>query len=51
VGFPAISIPSGLSRDGLPFGLQLAAPVGADDRVLAVAKWCEQQLAFKGLSG
>jgi Asp-tRNA(Asn)/Glu-tRNA(Gln) amidotransferase A subunit family amidase len=51
VGFPAIGIPSGLSRDGLPFGLQLAAPVGADDQVLAVAKWCEEQLAFKGLSG
>jgi Asp-tRNA(Asn)/Glu-tRNA(Gln) amidotransferase A subunit family amidase len=51
VGFPAISIPSGLSRDGLPFGVQLAAPADADERVLAVAKWCEAQFLFKRLAG
>ena len=50
-GFPSISIPSGLSRDGLPFGVQIAAPAGGDDRVLAVAKWCEAQLGFQGLVG
>ncbi|MCU0805901.1 MAG: amidase [Burkholderiales bacterium] len=49
-GFPAISIPSGLSRDGVPFGVQLAAPAGADERVLSVAKWCEAQLGFEGLA-
>ncbi len=48
-GFPAIAIPVGLASSGLPIGLQLAAPPGADDRLLAVAQWCEAILPFKGL--
>ncbi len=36
-GCPAISIPAGLSSDGLPVGLQLVAPVGAERRLLQVA--------------
>jgi len=29
----------------LPYGLQLAAPAGADDALLAAALWCERVLA------
>ena len=40
-GLPAISIPSGLSKLGLPLGLQLVAAPFAEDKLLQVAKWCE----------
>ena len=45
-GFPAISIPIGRAASGLPLGMQIAAPQRADDRLLAVAAWCEAQLPF-----
>jgi Asp-tRNA(Asn)/Glu-tRNA(Gln) amidotransferase A subunit family amidase len=48
VGFPAITVPSGFSAERLPFGLQLAAPAGHDDRLLAVAGWCEGVIGFEG---
>lgn len=41
-GFPTITLPSGLSDDGLPFGVQLAAPHFADETLLAAAHWCEE---------
>ena len=44
VGFPAISIPSGLSSDGLPLGLQLASAPLDEPTLLATAAWCEQVL-------
>ena len=50
LGFPAITLPVALNPQGLPMGMQLAASAGADDRLLAVAQWCEQRLAFKGLT-
>jgi amidase len=34
---PAVSVPAGLSRRGLPVGLQLTGPYGSDDRLLAIA--------------
>ena len=37
-GLPAITIPWTRSRDGVPIGLQLAAPRGEDWRVLAAAE-------------
>jgi Asp-tRNA(Asn)/Glu-tRNA(Gln) amidotransferase A subunit family amidase len=46
---PAISIPIALADNGLPLGLQLATTAGRDDRLLAVARWCEARLPFKGL--
>ena len=49
-GFPAASIPLALAPNGLPLGLQLAAGPGRDDRLLAVAQWCEARLGFKGLA-
>ena len=45
-GFPSITIPTGLSAAGLPFGLQLAARSGAEDRLLSIAQWCEGVVAF-----
>lgn len=37
-GTPALSLPIGLSRSGLPIGAQLAADFGADDSLLAFAR-------------
>jgi aspartyl-tRNA(Asn)/glutamyl-tRNA(Gln) amidotransferase subunit A len=46
-GFPAITLPSGLSESGLPMGIQLAAAPFREDKLLAVAYWCEKVLDFK----
>jgi len=48
-GFPAVTIPVGLSARKLPLGIQLAAPAGYDSRLLGVAAWCEARLPFHGL--
>ena len=45
-GFPAMSIPSGLDPNGLPFAIQMAALPMAEVHLLSVAAWCEQVLAF-----
>src|ERR1700692_2588885 len=44
-GHPAISLPVGLDRNGMPFGLQIVGPRGGDARVLAVANALESLLA------
>lgn len=44
MGVPSISLPTGLSQSGLPLAIQLAGPPHAEDRLLAVAKWCETVL-------
>ncbi len=44
LGTPAISVPSGLTRDGLPLAAQLVARYGHDRRLLHVAAWCERVL-------
>jgi amidase len=36
-GCPAISVPAGSTADGLPVGVQLVAPYGADRRLLEIA--------------
>jgi aspartyl-tRNA(Asn)/glutamyl-tRNA(Gln) amidotransferase subunit A len=46
-GVPAVSIPCGLDRRGLPIGLQLTAPVLQEARLLAAADAVEQELAFE----
>ena len=45
-GLPTISVPSGLSRSGLPLGVTLATPSFQEPRLLAVARWCETVLGF-----
>jgi Asp-tRNA(Asn)/Glu-tRNA(Gln) amidotransferase A subunit family amidase len=49
LGVPAITVPSGLAQNGLPFGLQLARDAGGDAHLLRVARWCEGALRFQGL--
>ena len=41
-GIPAISVPCGFTKAGLPIGLQIAAAAGRDDLVLRVAHRYEQ---------
>ncbi len=38
IGLPALSLPVGFGATGLPMGMQLAGPVGADARVLAMGQ-------------
>jgi amidase len=38
VGFPAASVPAGLSRSGLPVGLQIVGPRFSEPRILGLAK-------------
>jgi aspartyl-tRNA(Asn)/glutamyl-tRNA(Gln) amidotransferase subunit A len=44
-GVPAISIPCGVTKAGLPIGLQIAGAPGRDARVLHFAYACERILA------
>jgi amidase len=44
-GHPAVSLPVGLDRNGMPFGLQIVGPRGGDAFVLAVAAALEAMLA------
>jgi amidase len=41
VGFPAVSVPAGASRSGLPIGVQLAGPRGAEALLLSLARQLE----------
>ena len=40
-GQPAVSIGAGIQGDGRTVGLQIAGPIGSDDRLLRVAHWFE----------
>ncbi|HEX4262145.1 MAG TPA: amidase family protein [Acetobacteraceae bacterium] len=44
-GHPALSLPVGRDRNGMPFGLQIVGPRGGDALVLAVAAALERLLA------
>ena len=43
-GLPTLSLPSGLSSDGLPFGIQLIGQSFGDQSLLKRARWCETVL-------
>jgi Asp-tRNA(Asn)/Glu-tRNA(Gln) amidotransferase A subunit family amidase len=45
VGHPAVSLPVGIDRNGMPFGLQIVGPRGGDALVLRVAAELEALLA------
>lgn len=42
-GQPAISLPLGVSRGGLPIGIQLVARLGEDAGLLGLAAWLERE--------
>jgi len=42
LGIPAVSVPCGFTQAGLPVGLQIAGPLGADALVLSLAHAYEQ---------
>jgi len=46
LGIPALTLPSGLSDNGFPLGLQLASAPFTEARLFAVASWCERTLAL-----
>jgi len=45
LGWPALALPCGAAEEGLPASAQLAAPAGADARVLAAGRLLESLLA------
>jgi len=45
-GLPVVSIPCGLTPEGLPTALQLVGPRGGDGRLLDIGAWCERQVGF-----
>ena len=42
---PAVALPAGCGLGGLPLGVQLLAPKGSDDALLATAAWVADRLA------
>ena len=45
-GFPAITLPSGITKKGLPLGLQLVGVPYSEWGLLLHASWCESVLDF-----
>jgi aspartyl-tRNA(Asn)/glutamyl-tRNA(Gln) amidotransferase subunit A len=50
-GLPAISVPAGLSADGLPLGLQITGRAFDEETVLRVAEVLESAARFRHLPG
>jgi aspartyl-tRNA(Asn)/glutamyl-tRNA(Gln) amidotransferase subunit A len=48
-GFPTITVPSGLTADGLPLGLQLVDRFYNEGHLLNTAAWCEKALPFNSM--
>lgn len=46
-GFPTVSLPAGWTPDGLPLAIQLVGPPWSEDRLLAVAAWCEEAVGVE----
>ncbi|XP_069134824.1 glutamyl-tRNA(Gln) amidotransferase subunit A, mitochondrial-like isoform X2 [Argopecten irradians] len=49
-GVPAVTVPAGLTTQGLPIGLQFIGQMFKDKEMLTVAKWYEQQVNFQPLN-
>jgi Asp-tRNA(Asn)/Glu-tRNA(Gln) amidotransferase A subunit family amidase len=49
-GVPVVTIPCGLTPEGLPCGLQIVGPTHSELRLLAAALWCEARLGWEGLA-
>jgi Asp-tRNA(Asn)/Glu-tRNA(Gln) amidotransferase A subunit family amidase len=47
LGVPAVSLPAGFGKKGLPLGLQVVGAYRQDYHLLRVAKWIEGVLAFR----
>lgn len=47
-GLPAMSLPIGLNKDGLPLGMQIVGQAFDEERVFAAASALEKQADFKG---
>lgn len=45
-GLPALSLPAGSGKHGLPLGIQVVGPYREDLRMLRAAKWVEAALKF-----
>lgn len=48
-GAPAISLPTAISPEGLPLGIQFTAAKGREDQLLRIGYWFEQQGLLKML--
>ncbi|XP_053566568.1 glutamyl-tRNA(Gln) amidotransferase subunit A, mitochondrial [Bombina bombina] len=48
-GLPAVTVPAGLSSQGLPIGLQFIGQAFCEQQLLTVAKWFEKQTDFCSL--
>jgi Asp-tRNA(Asn)/Glu-tRNA(Gln) amidotransferase A subunit family amidase len=46
LGVPAVSLPAGFGKNGLPLGIQIVGKYRQDYRTLRVAKWVERALKF-----
>ena len=44
MGWPSITVPSGLDSEALPLGVQLVAAPLAEDTLFAAARWVEAKL-------
>ncbi|MEA1952698.1 MAG: amidase [Planctomycetota bacterium] len=45
-GLPVVSMPCGLSEEGMPAAVQLVGPYHQDRRLLSIARWCETAIGF-----
>ncbi|EGF48223.1 amidase, partial [Lacticaseibacillus rhamnosus MTCC 5462] len=48
-GAPAISLPTAISDEGLPLGIQFTAAKGREDQLLRIGYWFEQHHLLKML--
>jgi amidase len=46
LGVPALALPAGFGKNGLPLGIQIVGRYREDVRTLSVAKWIEKARVF-----